>query len=198
MFKFCEILSKFLTFLVRFLGSRFKLEKYSRSERAKRSRDQIAVNLNISKITNYFPILNQVEILIEQNKVLRYQLSIALEPVRTDCSKISDNFPDLLKLLAETAMKTGTKKQGGERYKECLRLFSSYIFVMAGRQSYDLLQKNLPGVLPSIASVLRTMKSSADVIQEGEFRFLQLKEYLESRGFPKKVSKLEYKPISSL
>lgn len=87
----------------------------------------------------------------------------------------------------DTAEKNSGRHKSGHRYEETLKLFASYLFVMGGRSVYETIEKNLPGSLPSSATVGRCLRDFNESVLEGEFRFEQLRQYLEEKSLPKVV-----------
>lgn len=90
----------------------------------------------------------------------------------------------LLKNLQTIAQSNLNRQQEGLRYDHQSRMVSAYLRMICGRLGYSTIQKNLQGVLPSIVSTNRYIKSADYTIAEGEVRSKQLLKYLQDRGLP--------------
>lgn len=90
----------------------------------------------------------------------------------------------LLSKLLSNAQANLNRLKGGFRYDYGTRMISSYIRMICGRFAYSTIQKNFEGVIPSIVSTNRYIKSSGCCIVEGEIRSKQLLKYLNDRGLP--------------
>lgn len=166
--------------------SKWKDQRYSRVERGRRKLETSATEQH--KITEFYPILNEVEILLKKNKQLQQELHDALFGNKimesAEKEKVTSHF---LKTLYKTALSNANKKKGGHRYgndEDGLKDFASYLFVITGKKSYETLYSNLQDAFPSITTVARHIKSSVDTIKEGEFRFSALKKFLVEGGYP--------------
>lgn len=93
-------------------------------------------------ITAYFPLLNDIETLIMKNNEMRETLSAYIEEEvqsKTIATKSMTNYGYFLKSLMEAANANYNKHDKGNRYNETLKLFASYIFVLGGRNMYEIL-----------------------------------------------------------
>ncbi|XP_077255609.1 uncharacterized protein LOC143893763 [Temnothorax americanus] len=81
-----------------------------------------------------------------------------------------------------TALSNTSKKKGGQRYDDTLKLFATYLFVIGGRMLYETLSANLP--LPSLSTVSRTLDNSGCLIIEGDMRVTELEKFLHMRKLP--------------
>lgn len=89
----------------------------------------------------------------------------------------------LLSKLQSFAKSNLNRPKEGFRYTHETKMISSYLRMICGPLAYNTIQKNLQGVLPSIVSTNRYIKSS-DYIVEGEIRGVLLRKYLSDRGLP--------------
>ena len=64
------------------------------------------------------------------------------------------------------------------QYNAAVRRFSSAVYGLGGRNLYQFLRLNLPGAFPSIPTLESYSNEYCTRIEEGEFRFAQLKDYL--------------------
>ncbi|KAF2880024.1 hypothetical protein ILUMI_26145 [Ignelater luminosus] len=162
---------------------------YSKANRTKKKRlDEASIDNNL--ITDYFPILNEIEHILKQNKELEMML---IDKVLKARAKTEDTSPEIktssgiLKLLCGTAINNSNNKNpSANRYDKSLKLFCSSLFLLCGRLVYQTIQKNLPNSIPSISTTQRFLRSN-DRILEGEIRLPQLKDFLLERGYPLKV-----------
>ncbi|KAK3928336.1 Calcium-binding protein 4 [Frankliniella fusca] len=149
----------------------------SPSERVKRKLR--VASTDCRKIEDYFTVLNKIELLLKENESLRQQLTSTFKSV-TD-SKVQIDNSNLLAILLESAKINAGKKARGRRYNNhTLREFCTLVFVLGGPQLYEILSKNL--LLPSV-TVCRNNLVSNETIQEGVFRFHELKRYMLSQGY---------------
>lgn len=114
----------------------------------------------------------------------------------------------LLKLLSNAAIDNSkSSSKNANRYNESLKKFCVFLYFVGGRLLYETLQTNLTNAIPSISSLNRFISSKKENVVEGEFRFLQLKEFLIERNLPlcvwvsedatRLVGKIEYDQISN-
>ncbi|KAK3911226.1 GPN-loop GTPase 1 [Frankliniella fusca] len=162
--------------------SEWKKNEYSRTSRTKRKLEDAA--LDCSKITDYFKILSDIEILVKQNEQLREQLVKNMTAAMNFTSSQPPKLSYMLELLLESAKTNAGKKAGGERYDNVIKELGHILFHVGGLQLYEILCKNLP--LPSV-STIRRVTYKTDVILEGVFRFKELEKFLQERNLPLKV-----------
>lgn len=87
-----------------------------------------------------------------------------------------------LSMLVRCYSERSKYKSGGYRYSNALKLFSTYLFVVGGRITYETLAANLP--LPSMSTIMRTISSSSVTLIEGCCRTAELKNFLQDRHLP--------------
>ncbi|KAK3917893.1 Siroheme synthase, partial [Frankliniella fusca] len=147
-------------------------EKYSRLERRR-----TALGKHIegqSRVTAYFPILNEIEMILLTNKEVISSLEARCKELSIDSKSTSRNFElsNLLKLLMETAQKNSTRKNHGQQYDEDIKLFAAYLYIIGGR----------------MITVNLILKKSSQPIIEGLFRFQELKDFLLAHDYPLRVA----------
>lgn len=103
--------------------------KYQRIEREKRRRERTLLNDKLPQplITNFFPILDKVSKLIDENTNLRNLLINSIEDNKTltlDNKVLNSNI--LLKYLYECASKNQQNTKNNNRFDEQLKKFSVY------------------------------------------------------------------------
>lgn len=109
----------------------------------------------------------------------------------------NEAYSQFLKTLLDNAHVNFDKQKGGNRYTDKdLKSFATYVFLTGGRKTYEALQKNLKGCLPSIRTIERFIQSTGQIITEGQFRFAELQQYLQEHEYPLQVSKLPRSEIN--
>lgn len=111
------------------------------------------------------------ENLILKNELQRLNREMDLE---TKTFFTNNSITEVLKLLFE---QSGKKKI---LYDERIKKLSIYLFQIGGKLCYETIQANFS--LPSLTSVYRYMKSSASNIEEGQFRWKELEDYLKKHN----------------
>lgn len=107
---------------------------------------------------------------------------------------ISEQRPELTKShyflhkLINAADKNASRKPGGYRYDDDVKLFASYLRNLAGPLAYDTLQRNLESALPSLSAINKHTQKSNKRVTEGVLRSNELLIYLKERNLPLVVS----------
>lgn len=114
--------------------------KYQRCEREKRSREKTLLHNKLAQplITNYFPLLDKVSKLIDENTNLQNLLINSIEDNKTltlDKKVLDSNT--LLKCLYECTSKNQLNTKNNNRFDEQLKKFSVYLFIVGGRLVYE-------------------------------------------------------------
>ncbi|KAK3928956.1 L-lysine 4-hydroxylase [Frankliniella fusca] len=135
-------------------------------------------------------IVESGDVTLRSNEEIIQSLSARCEELSVCVSDINSNksnLPFLLNKLMETAMKNSAREKHGRRYDNDLKYFAVYLFIVAGRFTYEWLYENLKPALPSLSQVERILASTSGSVTEGKFRFQELNDFLESKNLPKKV-----------
>ncbi|KAK3920118.1 E3 SUMO-protein ligase ZBED1 [Frankliniella fusca] len=159
--------------------------KDSRQDRFKRSLGYHIPGQSL--ITNYFQILNEIEVTLKSNEEMIKILKARCKELELEIESDGD-VSNLLKLLLDSAQKNSLGKNHGQRYDEDIQLLAAYLFIVGGRMLYEFLQTNLTNSLPSISTVDRTLKKYSTPVIEGTFRFQELKDFLLQHNLPLKVT----------
>lgn len=159
----------------------------TKSERVKRKLAIIPENQPF--ITEYFPYINEMEKIIEENTELKKQIfsncaQLNILEGQKNCSAVT--VSGLLQLLIKTASLNKNEIGRGNKYDASLKKFCSYLFIIGGRLLYETLYLNLNGALPSISTILREFSQNY-TFEEGSPRINELKQYLLKRNFPKVI-----------
>lgn len=180
--------------------SKWTQPKYSRTERERRKREN-SISVSQTYIDDFFPIINQLDELIKENNDLKKLLQQNLQHSNVKSDTNSEEFVfSFLNDLKEMALQNGDKNKYGNRFNDNIKLFATYIFIIAGRQFYEIVQQNLP--LPSLSSISSYMKTELPTPIEANLRIKELSEFLDknklkrcvwiSEDATKIVEKLEY------
>jgi len=165
------------------LHDSWKKYHYGRTKRNQRKLNEAAKGC--SKITDYYTVLNKLQLLIQENEELKKNLEQAMSAaLKVESTQTPPKLSFMLELLLQSAKKNAMKKTGGERYDEVIKALGHILFHVGGLQLYEILCKNLP--FPSV-STIRRMIYKQNSITEGVFRIKQLKTFLEQRNLPLKV-----------
>ncbi|KAK3926556.1 Inulosucrase [Frankliniella fusca] len=153
---------------------------FSRSNRRKRVLLQSAQDN--PKVTTFFPILNNDQVLAKENQLLQNKI--------VEIMQLKDNtkfeLQGFVKDLVDCAIANqGRTSKHAWRYPDSVKEASVVFYALGGAQLYSLVNALMP--LPC-KSTVKSQLYSTDVIKEGEFRFAQLREYLDSRNEPRKVT----------
>lgn len=146
-----------------------------------------SITKNQSRIPNYFKIISDIEVVVNENKKLYESIQNLQEELnqKNEENNKPKSTSEILNLLIQTAQNQLNKKNGGFRYNETIKEFASYMFMLAGRIAYETLCKNIP--LPSLSSISRYLQEKGPTIIEGNLRSTELLEYLEKRKLPLQV-----------
>lgn len=142
-------------------------------------------------ITNLYEFVDQVGNFIKQNNSLLESIEVLEKstPIWTETQVESifkkTNTSVLLKALCKASSKNvNSKSKHCNRYDDSLKQFCVFLYFVGGRLLYETLQANLTNSLPTITTLNRFISLNKDNIVEGEFRFGQLKEFLEKNKLP--------------
>lgn len=163
--------------------SKWKQEKYSRLQRSRRRLSHIIKGQ--TRVTNYFPFLDEMKKLIKDNEELRKLWAQQCEIMNKESSVA--NATKFLDELILSTNRNSSKTEAGYRYPQDLKLFACNLFMSMGRGTYEILYKNLKPALPSISTAERCLSSYDKKVTEGQFRFEELKKHLEDRNLPKNL-----------
>ncbi|XP_030753635.1 uncharacterized protein LOC115880545 [Sitophilus oryzae] len=149
----------------------------SRRERSLRNLNELPYNQ--IQITNFMTVLEEV---IDKNPEVTNTLKIITE--NKSLNKFNYDTKGLLKYLLESAIENSkSKSKNANKFDEAIKRFWLYIFITAGRMTYEILYSNLKNILPSITTIHRQLEE-IDNILEGVVRIEDLKLYLVKRKYP--------------
>lgn len=154
-----------------------------RSSRSKRNERKLNIaSESCHKITEYGYILKQIDLILKENETLKTKLVMSM--TGNSQSKQPKDLSNMLKLLMECALNNANKKSNGRRYNNVIKELAILIYSIGGLAIYEFLSRNLS--LPSILTVRKKIYSN-EALAEGEFRFKELKIFLQERKYPLKV-----------
>ena len=134
-------------------------------------------------ITDYFKILDDIEILAKQNA----KLSKLLQQSNNKSLNTGGLTPILRQILIN-AEKNAFIYPSQRRHTEILKKFSTALFIYCGPLAYDFLHQNMCQALPSLRTVQRIIHAQYKTLHEGIFRFDELLTHITDHNAPKIVS----------
>lgn len=138
-------------------------------------------------ITNYYKFVDYINNYIEKNNTILHESIEDLEKrtliwKETQIERLfkKTNTSVLLNALCKASLNNlSSKSKHGNRYDESLKKFCVFLYFVGGRLLYETLQSNLTNSLPAISTLNRFISLNKDYFIEGEYRFNQLKNFLE-------------------
>jgi hypothetical protein len=127
-------------------------------------------------ITQYFPIINKLDLIIKENESLKQSFENFSKRhfenrehtvAAGSNHKFNSNFLELL-----------LKATQNRNFDPQLKEFGAYLFLICGRKSYWVLSENLP--LPKLSTVSKFI-SHTNKIKEGVVRAEELRKFLDAR-----------------
>ncbi|XP_050503352.1 uncharacterized protein LOC126882436 [Diabrotica virgifera virgifera] len=132
--------------------------------------------------TQITTFLNTINHAIDTNPEVTNTLSILTE--NQGINKFNYGTKGLLKYLLDSAIRNSKNKSGHtNKFDDGMKRFWLYIFISAGRMSYEILHSNLKNILPSVTTIHRQLEEMNNIL-EGEVRIEDLKLYLQKRNYP--------------
>lgn len=167
-----------------------KNESRSRSCKTKRQLNNVSCMVGQTRITNYFDILNAIQMLIARNKFLQTSVQNLVQTVKSYSFQSSNALDreSVLKLMFDSAMKHSSRHKNGYRHDDTTKMFAAYIRILGGRLLYETIYANLPSSIPSPSTISLYISDKGAKITEGALRSDELLTYLENRKLPLVVS----------
>ena len=151
---------------------------FSRDARNQRAIEAAGSDLNQSLITDYNFVVDEVELLTRENKILHGLGTTISQHLKQVSSSFPTCFPSVLQHLLTNASKNADKAPNGRRHLEVVKKFALSLFIYTGPLAYNFLQQNISLALSSLRTVQTQVFSEFNVISEGEFRFDKLLEHI--------------------
>lgn len=169
--------------------SRRRIDKRSRKYRTLRRINKAASAVGQTRVTEYFEVLNEIEVLSAKNKILEENLHAIHNSLKTyDSSLISPNLTDIkmgiLPLLMNSAKRNVSRSKTAYRYDDTMKMFMAYIKILGGNLLYQTLHANLPACIPSPSRVNEYIADKGPRVTEGLLRVDELYEYLIKWNLP--------------
>lgn len=136
------------------------------------------------EMTDYYPVLNKLERVIEENEYLRRELSSSM----CKATNISEDpsVCSMLTLLLDCAKSNAGRDEHGKRYSKVIKELGYLIYSLGGLQLYEILSCSDNFPLPSTVTVKR-MTYSKKTFREGSLRVDELKDFLRLHDLPMEV-----------
>ena len=146
---------------------------WSRSFRKQQSIHKAGSDPSQIKLTSYFSVAKDIETLIIDNP------NIA-KCIDTRQAALKGTFTPLFQSLVDNAQLNIHKLPKERRHDHVMKKFSTSLFIYAGSLAYSFVHQNMPQALPSLRTVQRIVHHEYEVMNEGEFRFDQLANHINS------------------
>lgn len=162
---------------------KWRNDVYSRHSRNLRKLTKTSTQYR--KITEYFPLITENA----QNVIEKHNLCTEIEK-NYQCLQGTDSEPpsckNIIKILRDTSLNNTQRGKNKKVYRNTLKEFCTYLYIIGGKLIYETLQANLKDSIPSLATVKRTIHGCQS-IEEGQMRFRDLKNFLRNNGYPMRV-----------
>jgi len=97
-------------------------------------------------------------------------------------SSQSNRFFNTFKYTAiETIISNHDRAKTRYSYNDSIRDFASCVYILGGRNVYEFIRINIPGFLPTLTIIQHLLDSTKSRIEEGEFRYNLMSDYLVSQ-----------------
>ena len=156
------------------------------------------------KLTDYWQLLNEVELLLRQNAKLYNVLNKSLQ--RT-FSNESETIGPLLKNILTNIERNNGKCPRQRRHDSIIKKFATALYIFSGSMTYEFIHRNIPEALPSLRTVETIVHSRYSHIEEGVFRFDDAVDHLHKHNLPfvvmiaedatRIVKRVEYDPATN-
>lgn len=136
---------------------------------------------HVKNIFQYFGDIEGMKLFMR--KAIKETESMKVEETDNDNKAPLTQTHYFLNKLLETANCNSVRKgKNGFRYDDEIKLYATFIRMLAGRFAYETIQANLPYSLPSLPSTNRYIQKTVCNVIEGFLRCKELAEYLDERG----------------
>lgn len=110
--------------------------------------------LNFKKLFSFESELQResVEPTLSKSVLFSMNFERVLEELK-DLVKDAPAFSGLLREIIQSAVENYSKSPNNHRYSQFIKYFAMYLFLLCGRQSYELLCANLP--LPAVSTICK-------------------------------------------
>ncbi|CAF4892980.1 unnamed protein product, partial [Rotaria socialis] len=98
-----------------------------------------------------------------------------------DLSEANDFCFHFKRTVIETIIMNHDRAKYLYDYSSSIREFASCVFILGGRNVYEFVRLNIPGLLPSLTVIQALIDASTNYFQEGEFRYNVMSDYISSK-----------------
>ena len=93
-------------------------------------------------------------------------------------SQSNDSSIKFKRTIIETIISNHDRAKTHYCYNDSIRDFASCLFILGGRNVYEFIRLNIPGLLPSLPVIQASIDSAENRIVEGDFRYDLMSDYL--------------------
>lgn len=94
----------------------------------------------------------------------------------------SNSKQSILSVFIDNITNNLSRSKRNYQYNESVKRFAVLLYILGGKLTYELLRINLAGALPHFVTLERVILNSNYNINEGEFQFDKLKQYLNENN----------------
>ena len=157
--------------------------------RKKRSLEQAAEDPLQLRITDYWNLMDNIEQLQYKNEKLSMLLrELELSLVASHQNQTKSKFNNLLQSMISNAEQNCGKFPTKRKHSSTIKQFATALFLFSGPLAYEFLQQNIPQALPCVCTIQSNIHAEYKCVDEGSFRFDELKEHIERYGAPALIS----------
>ena len=147
---------------------------------------KIGLSIQANNFIKSLKIFQQQEILLSSTDLLIPAALLDKYPiVRRIVQFFVDDSPErtdtrikFKRELIETIIMNHYRAKYHFSYNSSMREFASVIFILGGRNLYEFIRMNIPGLLPSLSIIQSLIDSSTNYLQEGQYRYEAMYDYL--------------------
>lgn len=115
--------------------------------------------------------------LFDQHPILRNIIHM----FENSSSQLNPFFNTFKYTIISTIISNHDRAKTRYSYNDFIRDFASCIFILGGRNAYEFIRINIPDFIPSLTIVQHLLDSTTSRIEEGEFRYNLMSDYLASQ-----------------
>lgn len=97
----------------------------------------------------------------------------------------SQNVSFIFKELMKTASNNCNVEAKRRRYSDAIKNFGIYLYIMCGKQAYEVISNNLP--FPHPGTILQSISMQKENVIEGKLRVKELSDYLTRMNAPRNI-----------
>lgn len=116
--------------------------------------------------------------LLNKHPVLRSLIDWYEENENTNLGDNNDIKQSFLSAFSDNITNNLLRSKRTYQYSEPVKRFALVLYILGGKLTYELIRINLSGAFPHVDTLNRIISSSGHAMNEGQFRFDRLKQYL--------------------